>query len=49
MAFVVVGRNGPSSSATRLGTVERLDLRFLINWRHQRVLWRIDMEADGML
>jgi len=26
-----------------------LDLRFLINWRHQRVLWRIDMEADGML
>jgi len=26
-----------------------LDLRFLINWRHQRVLGRIDMEADGML
>jgi hypothetical protein len=39
----------PLFIGNRLGTVERLDLRFLINWRHQRGLGRIDMEADGML
>src|SRR3984893_8266127 len=33
----------------RLGAVERLDLRLLIDRQHQRVLGRIDIEADDVL
>jgi hypothetical protein len=33
----------------RLGAVERLNLRLLIDPQHQRVFWRIDIEADDVL
>src|SRR5580704_8435981 len=32
----------------RLGAVERLDLRLLVDRQHQRVLGRIDIEADDI-
>ena len=39
----------PSSSAVPAGSVERLDLRLLVDREHQRMLGRIDMEADDVL
>ena len=51
VAFVVV-RQRPAATLlhrqSRLGAVERLDLRLLINRQHQRVLALIDIEADDI-
>ena len=32
----------------RLGTIQRLDLRFLIDAEHQRVVRRVEIEADDV-
>src|SRR5260370_42589402 len=32
----------------RLGAIQRLDLRFLIDAEHQRVVWRVEIEADDV-
>ena len=32
----------------RLGTIQRLDLRFLINAEHQRAIRRVEIEADDV-
>src|SRR5882757_11233519 len=32
----------------RLGAIQRLDLRFLIDAEHQRVVWRVEIEADNV-
>ena len=52
VALVVV-RHRPAAAALHrqsgLGAVERLDLRFLVDRQHQRVLRRIDIEADDIL
>ena len=52
MALVVV-RHRPAAALFhrqyRLSAVERLDLRLLIDRQHQRVLGRIDVEANDIL
>jgi hypothetical protein len=50
---LVVVRHRPAAATLhrqpRLGAVERLDLRFLIDRQHQRVLRRVDIETDDIL
>ena len=52
MALVVVG-HGPGLAGlerqARLGAIERLDLRLLVDRQHDRVLGRGDVEADDIL
>src|ERR1700691_340654 len=52
VALVIMGHR-PAATALhrqpRLGAVERLDLRLLIDPEHQRVLGRIDVETDDIL
>jgi hypothetical protein len=52
MAFIVVGHGAGASlleRQARLGAVERLDLRFLINRQNQGFVRRIKVEADDVL
>jgi hypothetical protein len=52
MALVVVGHRPATALLHRQpgrSAVERLDLRLLVNRQHQRVLGRIDIEADDIL
>ena len=50
-ALTVVG-HGPQAAGlqrqARLGAVERLDLRFLVDAQHNRMRRRIDIEADDV-
>ena len=52
MAFVIV-REGcafpPLQRKTRLGPVERLDLAFLVDGDHRRVLGRVHVETDHIV
>src|SRR5215218_7766280 len=52
MALVVM-RHGATTSLlqrqARLGTVERLDLALLIHRKHQRLVRRIEIQADDVL
>src|SRR5437899_2776095 len=34
--------------AERLGAIQRLDLRLLIDAEHQRAIWRVEVEADDV-
>ena len=52
VALVVVGHRPAAAllhRQARLGAVERLDLRLLVDRQHQRMLGRIDIEADDVL
>ncbi len=52
MAFVVVRHRCQTAALHRqagLGPVERLDLRFLVDRQHHRVLRRFDVEPDDIL
>ncbi len=52
VALVVVGHRAAAAllhRQSRLGSVERLDLRLLVDRQHQRVLGRIDIKTDDIL
>src|SRR5215472_12920582 len=52
VALVVMGHGATTAALhrqPRLGAVERLDLALLIDRQHQRMLGRVDIEADNIL
>src|SRR3954447_21555087 len=51
VTLIIVGHRATAASLhrqPRLGAVERLDLRLLVNRQHQRVLGWINVEADNI-
>jgi len=51
VTFVIMGYCSGATllqGQTRLGAVKRLDLGFLVDGKRQRLLWRIDVEADNL-
>ncbi len=52
VAFVIMGHGSGAALLQRqtgLGAIERLDLAFLVDGQHQRLLRRVEVEADDIL
>ncbi len=51
VALVIMGHGGRAAlleREARLGSVERLNLRLLINTKHDRPVWRIEVKPDDL-